>query len=491
MRSILPYSKFSLIVFLLFLFSACIRPNYVPQHVDLPNSWRLETDESSTICNSEWWKQFKDPVLDDLILRALQNNQDLQVAISRVFEFYAQLGIVSSALFPTINGNASYTRTKSSIATPVPITSTPGVSRINNDFQAFFSLNWELDVWGRICSAVQAAYADFLATIEMRRGVVLTLVTSVANAYITLRQLDSQLEVSKKTLKSREDSLELAKIRFELGETSEMEVFMAISELEVAAINMLQFERDIPRQENLISVLLGENPHAIERGKTIDAYIYPVTIPAGLPSELLIRRPDILEAEDQLVAANARVAEARALYFPQITLTGLYGSESDQLSRFLTSPAEMWQWGLSAVQFIFDAGRRYYNEMRTESIRDEALFNYRQTILTALQEVNDSLITCKINQKLVVENEKQVNALANYLRLSQLRYAEGQVDYLNVLDAERSLFNAQLQLVQSQADNFTAVVNLYGALGGGWVSDSDAYAISEAALQECTTRYQE
>ena len=476
---------------LIFFLTACIRPHYTPQYVDTPDSWRFEADEASTLCNLNWWEQFQDPVLNKLILTALQNNQDLQVAISRVFEFYAQLGVISSGLYPAIDGNASYNRIESSIATPVPLTSTPGVSRINNDFQAFFNLSWELDFWGRICSAVQAAYADVLATIEVRRGVVLTLVSSVANAYIVLRQLDAQLEVSKKTLKSRIESLDLAKIRFELGETSEMEVFMAESELEVAAIQVLQFERDIPRQENLISVLLGENPQAIERGKTIETFKYPVTIPAGLPSELLIRRPDILEAEDRLVAANARVTEARALFFPQITLTGMYGSESDQLSTFLTSPARMWQWGFSVVQFIFDAGKRYYGVMETEAIRDEALFNYRQKILTAFREVNDALITCQMNQKLVVENEKQVTALAGYLRLSLMRYNEGQVDYLNVLDAERSLFNAQLQLVQAQSDNFTAVVNLYSALGGGWVSESDTYAISQAALQECENRYHE
>lgn len=469
-------------VVLLCVLTGCIKPHYERQYVDIPESWRVATNEESTVCNMRWWEQFHDPILNQLIETSLKNNQDIHVAISRVFEFFAQFRIISSELYPAINGNALFNRFQSSLEVPggLPL----GVKRINNDFQLFLNLSWELDFWGRVSGASEAAFADMLATVQARRAVVLTVVTSVANAYIVLRQLDAQLAVSKKTLKSRIDSLNLAKSRFELGETSELEVKQAEAEAETAVISMLEFERQIPQQENLLSILVGANPRYIERGVEIAAFNYPITIPAGLPSDLLIRRPDIVEAEDQLVAANARVTEARALYFPQINLTGMFGNESDQLKNLLTGPAQMWQYGLSALQYIFDAGKVNYTVERAVAIRDEALFNYRQVILNAFREVDDALIACKLNQELVKEHAKQVQILTDVLYLSNLRYAEGEVDYLNVLDAERLLFSAELTQVQSQADNFNSVVALYGALGGGWVDDADAAAVSQAVCPE-------
>lgn len=462
--------------------TGCIKPNYRAQYVDVPDYWRLPADEGSTLCNARWWEQFDDPVLDDLIWTSLRNNQDLKVAISRVLEYYARLGVTDSALYPAIDGNASYNRFQISKVSPLTV---PGVSTIFSLYQATLNLSWELDFWGRIRSASEASYAELLAQVENRRAVVVTVVSSVAKAYIALRGLDGQLEVAKKTLKSRQDSLELAKDRYHLGETSELEVAQAEAELEIAAISLLQFERAIPQQENLISVLIGENPHDIVRGRTIDTFNYPPVIPAGLPSDLLIRRPDIVAAEDELIAVNAHVAEARALFFPQMNLTGAYGSESSILRAFLTSPAEIWQYGLSAAQTIFDAGRTWFQVEEVIALRDEALYNYRQKILTAFREVNDALVQIKMNKELVLEHEKQVKVLKLYYSLALLRYQEGEVDYLNVLDAERSLFNSELNLEQARADNYTAVVELYSALGGGWVNDADAYAISNDCHYEC------
>jgi multidrug efflux system outer membrane protein len=461
---------------LLLVLMGCIRPHYEQQFVDIPCSWRIDTNEADTICNIRWWEQFNDPVLNELIEMSLEYNQDIQVAINRVFEFYAQYKVVGSQEFPQLAGNATYNRIQTSKDIPggLPL----GVKRINNDFQLFLNLTWELDFWGRISGATEAAFADMLSTVEARRAVVLTVVSSVANAYIVLRQLDAQLAVSKKTLATRIESLKLAQSRFELGETSELEVKQAEAEAETAIISMLEFQRDIPQQENLLSILVGQNPHDIIRGIELNSFHYPVDIPAGLPSDLLIRRPDIVEAENLLIAANARVTEARALYFPQLELTGMYGGESDHLHNLLSSPAEMWQYGVGAVQDVFDAGRVYYDVKRSEAIRNEALFHYREVILTAFKEVNNALIACKMNKELVKEHKKQVAILTDVLFLSNLRYAEGEVDYLNVLDAERLLFTAELTLVQSEADNFNAVVALYSALGGGWVDDADAEAVS-------------
>lgn len=457
--------------------TGCFKPNYKRQYVDLPDSWRLQADEGSTLCNLRWWEQFNDPVLNELIWTALNNNLDLRIAISRVLEFYALLGVADSALYPSVYGNASVTRNRTSSAIPLGLPA--ALNRPFNIYQATLNLTWELDFWGKIRAATEAAYDDLLASIETRRAVIVTVVTSVANAYITLRGLDGQLVVARKTLKSRQDSLDLAKDRFQLGETSELEVVQAEAELEIAAIRELEFELAIPLQENLLSVLLGQNPHNILRGRSLDTFGYPPVIPAGLPSDLLARRPDIVAAEDQLMALNARVTEARTLQFPQFVLTGAYGSQSDSLRKFLTSPAQIWQYGVNVAQVIFDAGKIQYQIKVAEELRDQALSNYRQVILTAFQQVNDALAQVEWNKKLVAEHHTQVRILELYVSLATLRYLEGEVDYLNVLDAERSLFNAQLDDIQAQADNLNAVVSLYAALGGGWIDDTDAYVVDQ------------
>jgi outer membrane protein, multidrug efflux system len=476
----MPKAKW--ILFLLLFMAGCLKPIYDPAPtINVPDNWRMNVDESSTLCNLSWWEQFHDPVLNEMILTALKNNQDLQVAINRVIEFYDILKVVSSQLFPFVTGNASYNRYETSLAVP---TALPPAFRRFNVYEGFVNLSWELDFWGRVRSAADAAYSDYLSEVEARRAVVITVVSSVANAYIALRGLDAQLEVSKKTLDSRLYSLKLAKDRFMLGETSELEVVQAAAELEIAALTVIQLERDIPIQENLLSVLLGEFPHNIERGSQIAMFQYPVDIPMGLPVDLLIQRPDIMEAEDKLLAANERVSEARALFFPQFTLTGMFGNESSELHKFLTSPAEMWQYGVAAVQTLFDAGRIYYTYQGSKAVREEAYFSYYRTILNALADVENALVAYSKDRELVVEHERQVTILNRYLQLATLRYNEGEVDYLNVLDAERTLFDAQLSLVQAQVDSFQAVVQLYSALGGGWVEEADDYALDNVACEK-------
>jgi multidrug efflux system outer membrane protein len=468
----------------------CGRPHYEPQYVNIPEEWRFSIDDGDTLCNARWWEELKDPVLNELILIALRNNQDLRVAIARVCEYYAKLGITNANMYPFVNGNAAFSRSQSSLATPLgslDTTALPGlprIPRIYNDFLANFSLAWQLDFWGQLASATEAAYAEYLGSIEARRSVLLTVVISTAQAYIQLRSLDAQLQVAIETRQSREESLKLAISRFNLGETSELEVVQAEAELEIAVLRQLEFERDIPIQENQLSVLLGQTPRSVERGSSIGAFEYPLSIPAGLPSDLLYRRPDIIQAEDSLIAANARVSEARALFFPQINLTGFYGNESDHLHKLFTSPANAWQWGLAALQPIYNSGQIYYQVEEATAIRNEALFAYRQVIIKAFAEVDSALIAYHKNLELVAENQKQVKILTEYVKLATLRYDEGEVDYLNVLDAQRALFDAQLELIQAQANSFDAVIELYGALGGGWVLDADALALKEYDVEE-------
>lgn len=462
---------------LIFSLTACFRPHYTRQYVDIPDNWRLDTDEGTTLCNYSWWTQFDDPILDELILVALRNNQDLKVAISRVSEYYANYRVVYANFFPFVTGQALYSRTQYSIAEPTFAGGVPGTSshtgRIFNNYESLLNLSWQIDIWGQIESATEVALAQFLAQVEARRAIVMMVVSSVANTYIKLRALDAQLAIAMQTLNSRLESLKLAETRFHLGETSELEVIQQEAEVEIAAIRKLTYERAIPQVENLLSVLLGENPHSIMRGKSINQFNYPIDIPAGLPSDLLARRPDIVEAEDLLIAANAQVFEARTQFFPQIFLTGFWGSESFQIRDFLTNPATTWQYAVNATMPIFNAGQTMYQVDVAKAQRDEALYEYRQKILTAFREVNDALVDVRMNKKLLVEHQKQVKVLGEYYHLAWLRYDEGEVDYLNVLDAERELFDAQLDEVQAQADNFEAVVNLYNALGGGWVYQAD------------------
>lgn len=482
------------------LAASCFKPHYVRPHIDTPCSWRYETDsEASSLCNQRWWEQLQDPVLNELIAKALRNNKDLKVALYRVEQYYARFHQALAPFFPAFGVDAAFNRQRSTLgnsstlnnfdqANGMPPTPNNGVggikSFISNNYQLFFVTSWELDFWGRIRSSSEAAYAELLAEVEGRRAAVLSLVAAVANGYITLRELDGQKEVSWQTLQSRLESLQLAKDRFDLGETSEIEVKQAEAEVQSAAIRYTEFERAIPQQENLLSVLIGENPHTIPRGVSINNFHYPLDIPTSLPSELLTRRPDIMRAEELLIAANARITEARALYFPQISLTGLIGSESLELKNFLNSATQLWQYSVNALMPLFTGGAIYSKVEEAAAVRQQALYNYSQVILRAFAEVDDALIAYQKNKELVLQHKKQVAILQDYLLLARLRYGEGEIDYLNVLDAERSLFDAALQSVAAQAESFTALVALYKALGGGWVDAADAEALAPNTFNE-------
>jgi multidrug efflux system outer membrane protein len=434
----------------------------------MPCSWRVEADKETTFVNMRWWESLGDPVLNELIETALHQNKDLQVAIYRVCEFFARYTVARAPLLPQINLDA--TAVKERIP---PAESLTGKGVITPFYTYMFTLSYELDFWGLVQSQAHAACAQALAAIQNRRTVVLTLVTAVASAYIQLRELDRELKISFDTLEDRKEFLRLATIRYEGGLTSEIEVTQAAALYEEALAEITFLEQAIPQQENLISVLIGLPSTNIVRGREIDAFCFPPVIPAGLPAELLIRRPDILAAEFQLIAANAEIGAARAAFFPQINLIALFGGESFKFSTLFSGKNRIWEFGTSIMQPIFTGGQLTGELNIAVAQKQEALYTYEQTILTAISEVNNALIALRQTQELVRVQEGNVAANKEYLRLSWLQYYEGQTDYLTVLDAETRLFDAQIQLTQAQGGVFIALVEVYKALGGGWVIDAD------------------
>lgn len=456
---------------ILFLFLTSCQfspPNHLPD-VGIPCDWHREANEEEVDPYLPFWEEFGDPILTTLVEEALAYNKDILIAILRVCEFQAQVGIVQSALFPQIQANGLGARQQASFAlTPV----TPGIPRINSDFQAFLNGSWEIDLWGKIRSQTDAAIARMVSECYVQAGVRLTVISATANAYLFLRQLDKQLKIAQDTLASRIQSLELAKLRFEAGLTSELEVMQAASEKDAAVASVIRLEALIPLQENLLSILVGQNPTDIIRGRSLDTLLIPKAIPAGLPSELLCRRPDILQAEWTLYATNSDIGEAKALFFPSISLTGFFGYESQQLENLFTPLAEAWQYATSLGEPLFTGGRLTSNLRRTEIIRSQALVNYARVVQNAFREVEDALISHRKALELEVILRERVEVLHQYLRLANLQYDNGQTDYLSVLDAERQLFAAELDHADSQGAIFRTVVNLYKALGGGWEDES-------------------
>lgn len=451
-------------------------PKYERPIVDMPATWRIPTDESSTYANLQWWKQFNDPVLDSLIDEALDNNRDIKVAIARVYEFKGQLAIVNSNLYPQIGGVVSGLRQESSLFVQPPVIS--GFPRTYDVFTSILNASYDVDIWGEIRSASDAAFAELMSSIEVRRTVVLTVVAGVASSYIQMRQFDYQLEISQKTYESRKESYDLAVARYEGGLTSELEVKQSEAEMETAAAQVLQYQIDIAFEENLLSILVGHPPAAIERGLTVEQLVTSIDIPAGIPSEILEQRPDVAAAEDILIAANAQIGVAKAQFLPAISLTGDYGNVSLQLKRLLTNPATTWQYAVNIAQPIFTGGRLTGQLEVVEAQRCEAFYQYQQVVLKALKEVEDALIARKLALELVVIQGRRVRALEESLHLAQLQYDNGQVDYLNVLDAQRNLFNAQLAFANGQSYTSLSLVSIYKALGGGWVVDADAQSLN-------------
>lgn len=453
-------------LFALLLLSSCLSPPKYDYTVPTNENWRYGSDESP-VQEYDLTTWSHDPALQELVEMAIVSNQDLKQAVARVAQFYSQYEINRSFLFPEINGTSQGYKLQNTLATipGYPI----GVPRTIDDFTLFANLVYELDIWGKLSNRTEAALEQWLASNYAYQDIMLTVVGNVSSSYVRLRQFDAQMVVSLDTAKSRDEYLKIAQLRYEEGFTSELPVIQAKTELEAAMIAVKRLEKVIAIEENLISLLIGSPPSTIPRGSPLDSIAFPDEIPVGLPSDLLCRRPDILSAEARLSAAGYSVAAARADFFPRITLTGYYGWESAALKNLVTKPAEEWQIAAGLLQPIFNAGRISAQVDYAQAVLYESYAFYVQTTLNAFREVEDALSDHQKSKELLKLQKDQVKEFREYLRLATLQYDNGETDYLNVLDAQRRLFEAQLEEQAAQADVYFSMIELYRALGGGFI----------------------
>jgi len=450
----------------LLLTGCVVGPKYKRPPVTVPDSYRgLAPDAgqqtTASLGDEKWWTVFQDTQLQELIREALSQNYDVRIAASRVLQAQAVLGITRADQFPTITGGASTSNQRLPATRITPAFET-SPSQVN------LSLFWELDFWGKFRRATEAARADLLATEWGQKAVMSSLVSNVASAYFQLLELDLEMEISRSTLASRRESLRLTEVRAKGGATSMLDVRQSEQLVYTAAANIPDLERRIEQQENLISILLGKNPGPVTRGKSLVENAILPTVPPGLPSSLLARRPDIQSSEQQLIAANARIGVAKAAYFPQITLTAVGGYQSPALTDLFTGPAGLWNFGGQLVQPIFTAGKIRSNVRLAEGQQQESVLFYQQSIQQAFREVADSLVAYRKNQEFRAQQELLTNSAQDATRLSDMRYRGGVTSYLEVLDSNTRYFDAQLTLAQSRLNERLALVQLYNALGGGW-----------------------
>ena len=451
------------------LLSGCtVGPAYQRPELAPPENHRALTTpaEAESLADLPWWEVFQDPVLHDLINEALANNHDLRIAAARVEEARARAGVAKSYLYPELNLTAGYGLNEASLTTEPP-QATSGDRRYEN-LNASFALSWEIDLFGRLRRQNESAMAVFLATDEARQGVVLTLVADVATSYFVLRTLDLDLEIARRTLELNDETVTLYRDRLAGGVSNKLEVNQAVATRARTAAAIPELERQIAAQENLLSLLLGRNPGPIPRGTALtDQYLQPA-VPAGLPSALLDRRPDVRQAEQLLVSANADVGAAKALFYPTISLTGLFGGASSDLTNLADRDSQIWSIGAGLFQPLFQAGRIRRNYEAAQAAFDQALAQYVKTAQNAFREVADSLVAIDKLKLVRVEQEIGVEALREASDLARARYDQGLSSYFEVLLADEQLFAAELELANTRYGQLDAVIQLYRALGGGW-----------------------
>ncbi|MGA8340612.1 MAG: efflux transporter outer membrane subunit [Candidatus Sulfotelmatobacter sp.] len=482
MRKLIPF------FFLILFTTACaVGPNYRRPKVDVPGEYRgvslpeaaqpqpgqqgsqpsgnpaqqASTPAEQSLGDQKWWEVFQDPQLQELIRTALKQNYDVRIAAARIMEARAQLGITRADQLPTVNAGAAGLNDRFPQTKLSPETET--------NFNAVgASMAWELDFWGKYRRATEAARAHLLATEWARRAVINSLVSDVAASYFQLRAYDLQLELSRRTLASRQESLQLTRTLSDGGSATMLDVRQAEQLVATAAESIPSLERQTQQEENFLSTLLGRNPGPIARGMKLTEQPHAPEVPGGLPSNLLERRPDIRAAEAELMAANAQIGVARAAYFPQISLTANSGFLSSALSSLFTGPAGFWNFGGSLAQPIFAGGRIRSGVRLSEARKEEMLLTYQRTIQQAFRGVSDSLVEYQKNREFRERQQELVLAAQDAARLSEMRYRGGATSYLEVLTNETNSFNAELGLAQAQLNELLGLVDIYRNLGGGW-----------------------
>jgi NodT family efflux transporter outer membrane factor (OMF) lipoprotein len=454
------------------LLAACtLGPDYKRPAIETPSTFRgavSPATSAESLANLKWFELFRDDTLTGLVTTSLQRNFELRIAAERVLQARAQFRIRRADQFPSVDvsGGVTASRLPQAGATPgIPQGADTDVSFV----EAGFSLGWEIDVWGRLRRLTEAARAQYLATEEARHGVVTTLVADVTDTYLALRALDLELDIARRTRDVAADSLRLTEARRTRGVASGLDVRQSEQLLFTATGQIASLEREITQTENALSLLLGQLPGDVARGRPLEALEAPPSVPAGLPSALLERRPDIRQAEQQLIAATAQIGAAKADYFPRISLTGFLGVQSRALTDLLSGPAVLATASAGAAAPIFNAGRTRANVRLTESIQREALVNYERSIYTAFRDVSDSLTGHTKTKEQRAEQERLVEALRETTRLATDRYQGGLDSYLPVLDAQRNLFQGELDLARLRRRELSSIVQLYRALGGGWM----------------------
>jgi multidrug efflux system outer membrane protein len=462
-----------------------VGPDYQRPTVETPADWRIEYARAADVANVMWWEQFNDPVLNDLVETALRDNRDLRIAAARVEQFIGVLTTTGSQLYPQVGYGADASRSRASEVGQPPVP--PGASPYFSLYQASLGAAWQVDLFGRIRRETEAAQARVYASEQGQRGVVLTLVSGVATSYIVLRSLDRQLEIAQATARNFGATARLFELRFKAGMVARTEVAQINSQYQQALAAIPALEQAVATQENLISILLGRNPGPIPRGKAIDELVAPL-IPGDLPSTLLLRRPDILQAEQNLVAANASIGVARSLYYPSLSINGIIGSASTASGDLFASPATVGAIGAGLTGPIFTFGRIKGQVASAEAAEREALAFYEQVVLNAFREANDALIGSQKKLEEVLAQQQRVESLRDFARLSRLRFDRGVAGYLDVLVAENELFAAELAAASLQATRYTQLVNVYRAFGGGWVDIAGEMAAEAAAQAPAASR---
>jgi multidrug efflux system outer membrane protein len=445
--------------------AAClVGPDYKRPPVETPAAFRgagAAGDQAASLGDARWWAIFTDDTLQTLVRTALAQNDDVRLAAARILEAQARLGITRADQFPTVNAGVDVLGDRPSAALGFP-------SRNIGAVTVQGSAAWELDFWGRYRRATEAARAQLVASAWGRRAVQATLVSQVATAYFGLRALDLELDISQRTLASRRESLRLTQVREQGGATSLVDVRQAEQLVYGATGEIATLQREIEQQENFISVLVGGNPGPVARGLALTDEPHAPEVPAGLPSSLIERRPDIQQAEQQIVAANAQIGVARAAYFPSISLTGSGGFESTALTALFTATNSIWTAALGATQPVFTAGRTRSQVAVAAAQREEAIVAYQQTVRQAFREVSDALAGYRKLREFREQERLLFGSAQDARRLADIRYQGGATSYLEVLDADTRLFDAELGLAQAELAELSGFVEIYRALGGGW-----------------------